>query len=136
VAQTFKRTLLRWLASLIGTLIGVLGVIGVVVPDALLRVLSVALTQEGLYVAAVFRVAAGLILIGAASAARMPWTLRILGIVSLVAGGFTPFFGVERAHEMVNWFISSGPLLVRAWAVLALILGLFIMYAVTPGDRR
>jgi hypothetical protein len=123
---------MRWLAFLVGLIIAALGVLGIAAPTVLLDVTAFALTQVGLYVAAALRVAFGLVLIAAAAASRLPRTLRILGALIVVAGVITPFFGHERARAVVDWWSAQGPSFMRGWAVLAVIFGLFIIYAVFP----
>jgi hypothetical protein len=44
----------------------------------------------------------------------------------------TPFFGVERTQAILDWWSAQGTAFARTWAAFALILGLFIVYAVTP----
>jgi hypothetical protein len=123
---------MRWLAILVGLIIAALGILGIAAPTTLLDATGFALTKTGLYVAAALRVVFGLVLIAAAAASRLPKTLRVLGALIVVAGVITPFFGLERARAMVDWWSAQGPLFMRAWAALAVIFGLFIVYAVTP----
>ena len=54
------------------------------------------LTPAGLYAIAVLRVAIGLLFVLAAPSSRAPRTLRVLGLIVIVAGLATPWFGVAR----------------------------------------
>ena len=123
---------MRWLAVLIGLIIASLGILGMAAPAVLLDATAFALTQTGLYVAAVLRVAFGLVLFLAAPVSRLPRTMRILGALIVLAGVMTPFFGVERARAIVDWWTVQGPLFMRAWAAIAVVLGLLIIYAFAP----
>lgn len=123
---------MRWLASLVGLIIAAIGILGMAAPMVFLDVTAFTLTQVGLYVAAALRVAIGLVLITAAASSRLPRTLRILGALIVVGGVFTAFLGVERARAMVDWWSAQGPIFMRGWAALAMIFGLFIVYAVAP----
>ena len=123
---------MRWLASLVGLIIAAIGILGMAAPMVFLDVTAFTLTQVGLYVAAALRVAIGLVLITAAASSRLPRTLRILGALIVVGGVFTAFLGVERARAMVDWWSAQGPIVMRGWAALAMIFGLFIIYAVAP----
>ena len=123
---------MRLLAILIGLFIVALGILGMAAPTVLLDTTEFALTQVGLYVAAALRVAFGIVLIAAAPVSRLPRTVRILGILFIVAGVITPFVGVERAREIVDWWTVQGPIFMRAWAAIAVVLGVFIIYAFTP----
>jgi hypothetical protein len=120
------------LAIFFGLIIAVLGLLGVAAPTILLQSASFTLTQIGLYGAAAFRVIVGLVLILAAPTSRMPRTLRVLGGLIVIGGIATPFIGVERARAMVEWWSALGPVFMRVWAALAVLLGSFIIYAASP----
>jgi len=123
---------MKWLTILVGLIIAAIGILGLVAPSLLLDTARLAQSQVGLYVVAALRIAFGLALIGAASAARLPGTLRILGVLFVVAGIISPFFGVERIREILDWWSAQGPTFMRVWAVFPVMLGLFIVYAATP----
>lgn len=123
---------MRWLALLVGLTIAAIGILGIVAPMVLLDAFRSSQTQLGLYVVATVRVAFGLFLIGAAAASRLPRTLRVLGAVIIVAGIITPFVGVERTRAILDWWSAQGTIFMRGWAVIALIFGLFIIYAIAP----
>jgi len=123
---------MRWFAIACGLLMSAIGIVGIADPSLLLDATSFTLTSLGLYVAAAFRVVFGFVLIGVASTSRMPRTLRILGAIIVVAGIITPFVGVERARGIVEWWVRQGIAFMRIWASLAVIFGLFIIYAVIP----
>jgi len=127
-----KELVMRRLAFYLGLMIVVIAILGFAAPTVLLNAATSALTKAGLYTAAVTRVFFGLILILAAAASRLPRTIRTLGILMVVGGLVTPFIGVERARTVIEWWTMQGPLVIRAWAAIALVLGAFIIYAVTP----
>ena len=93
---------MKSLSLLVGLLIVVLGLVGIVVPGALVTIGMKSVTPIGLYVVAALRVVIGLVLLGASSASRMPRTLRVFGVVALVGGLATPLLGVERANAIMN----------------------------------
>jgi hypothetical protein len=70
-----------------------------------------------------------------APVARTPKLLRVLGAFIIVAGAVTPFFGVERTRALFVWWSMQGLLFTRAWAMVAVAFGLFIVYTVTPPRR-
>jgi uncharacterized membrane protein YbaN (DUF454 family) len=126
---------MRGFAIACGFLMAAVGIVGIVDPLLLLDATSFTLTSLGLYIAAAFRVVFGLVLIGVASASRMPRTLRTLGAIIVVAGIITPFVGVERARGIVAWWVGQGNAFMRIWALIAVIFGLFVIYAVIPRRR-
>lgn len=122
----------RWLAFAFGLVITAIGIVGMANPTLLLDATKFAQTSVGLYIVAAIRVAFGFVLIAAAAASRAPRTLRILGAFIVLAGIITPFFGVERAHAFVEWWSAQGTAFMRTWAALAIMFGLFVLYAVMP----
>ena len=127
---------MKSLALLVGLLILVLGLVGAVAPGVLVTIGQRSVTPAGLYVVAALRVIIGLVLFGASSASRMPRTFRVVGIVVLVAGLTTPFLGVERARAIMNWMLAPGPVVMRLWALVAVAIGSFVIYAVVSTGVR
>ena len=123
---------MRWLAFAFGLVITAIGIVGMANPTLLLDATRFAQTSVGLYIVAAIRVVFGFVLIAAAAASRAPRTLRILGAFIVVAGIITPFFGVERTRAFVEWWSAQGTAFMRTWTALAVIFGLFTIYAVTP----
>ena len=126
---------MRWVAIAFGVAIALIGIVGLVDPALLLDATSFTLTSPGLYIVAAIRIVFGLVLIGAATASRMPRALQILGAFIILAGIITPFFGVERIRNIVEWWSAQSIGFMRTWVSLAIIFGLFIIYAVTPLRR-
>lgn len=120
------------LVALFALFIGALGLVGLARPERLIRFATSWQTPTGLYVAAALRIVLGLALFLAAPDSRAPVTLRILGVVTLVAGLATPFFGLERFHRVLDWWAALRPAFKRAWAGCALAFGLLLFYAVVP----
>jgi hypothetical protein len=112
-----------------------LGLIGLVAPSLLLDIGKSLLTESGLYAVAVVRVAFGLLLLFVARVSRMPRTMRVIGIVIIIPGLFTPLIGLERFASMFNWLSIQGSALIRVMAMFAVAFGALVVYAVTPRQR-
>lgn len=123
---------MRPLALLVAFFIFLVGITGVFFAEGLLKVGHYLATPVGLYVAAALRVGIGLVLALAAANSRAPKTLRVIGIIVIVAGLTTPFLGVERTRAILDWWSAQGPVLMRLGPGFALIVGGFIAYAVAP----
>ena len=123
------------LATALGLIIAAIGVLGVATPLALLEFGRSLQTTNALYIVAAVRVMFGAVLLWVAPASRTPKILRVLGVFIIVAGLFTPFFGVERSRAMFDWWSTQGPLFTRMWAMVAVAFGLFIVYVVTSPRR-
>ena len=126
---------MQLLALLVALLISLIGLTGVVSPETLAALGRHVLTPTGLYVVAAGRIAIGIILMLAASASRAPRTLRVFGIIATIAGVATPFFGVEHSRRVMDWWLAQGFVWGRLHAGIALVLGGFLAYAVTPRRR-
>jgi hypothetical protein len=119
----------------LGLSIAFFGVLGVAWPESLTGILRQFQSSNGLYFGAGFRVALGASLLLSATSSRAPEILRVLGVVFLVAGLVMPFLGIEYFRSAIESFLSLGRWAAAAWGVVALGLGLFIVYAVAPGSR-
>jgi hypothetical protein len=125
----------KFIAVGLGLVIAAICAIIVAAPSVSLEFGRSLISQNVLYVAAAVRIFFGAVLLWVAPGARAPNSLRILGAVILIAGLVTPFVGVERSLTIFDWMIAQGPLFTRAWAGVALALGLFIAYALIARRR-
>ena len=127
---------MRLLGLVIGALAILVSAISFAVPDLKLSLERSAMTPTGLYAIAVLRIGIGLVFVLVAPASRAPRTLRVLGLVVIIAGLTTPWFGVTRARATLNWVASAGPLLMRLDAVVGMAFGGFLVYVFRTPTRR
>jgi hypothetical protein len=121
---------MKLLATAVGVLVVLAGVVGIITPDEITVVGRHIVTQNGLYIIAVLRICIGLVFILAAPASRMPRTLRVIGAIVFIAGIATPLFGVDRSRAILDWWISRGSSVSRLAGVVAIAAGAFIIHAV------
>lgn len=126
---------MRSLAWLIALFVGVAGVAGLLVPDWVMSLRSIAATQSGLLAIAVLRSAIGIVLIMVAPRSRAPKTLQVFGALLLLAGMVTPLFGVARSKAVLDWEAAQGPMLVRGWAIVAVALSGALAFVMKPVRR-
>ena len=119
-------------ALIICLLASALGALGIASPSRLLGVVRYFQTPMGLYFAAGVRVLLGVALLFAAPTSRAPDLIHILGVVIIVIGIITLFFGLERFRRLLDWWSAQGSAFIRGWAVLALVFGLSLAYAIVP----
>ena len=119
-------------ALIICLLTAAFGALGIASPSRLLGVVRYFQTPMGLYFAAGIRVLLGVALLFAAPTSRAPGLIFILGVAIIVIGVITPFFGLERFRRLLDWWSAQGSAFIRGWAVLALVFGLSLAYAVVP----
>jgi hypothetical protein len=127
---------MRLLGLVIGALFILASAISFAAPGLRLSLERSVMTPAGLYAIAVLRIAIGLGLVLAAAASRAPRTLRVVGLIVIIAGLSTPPFGVVRARAVVNWLENAGPLLMRLDAVVGMAFGGFLVYVFRAPTRR
>jgi hypothetical protein len=127
---------MRLLGLVIGALVMLASAISFAAPDLRLSLERSVMTPAGFYAIAALRIAIGLVFVLAAPASRKPRTLRVLGLIVIIAGLTTPWFGVARARTVVNWWASSGPLLMRLDASVGMALGGFLVHVFRTPTRR
>lgn len=123
---------MKSIAFLISLFITALGAQGVISPSQLLSIARRFESRNGLYAAAVLRLIMGSSLFYSAITSRIPKVLRALGITTFISGLVTPFLGVERFGRILIWWSARGSAFMRAWAILALGVGLLLAWAVIP----
>ena len=123
---------MAFVAFAICLLIAAVGAVGILSPDGLVGIVRRFQTPTGLYVAAALRLVLGAALFVSAPGSRAPETLHVLGVLIIVAGLITPLFGIERFRKLLDWWSSLGGGFLRAWGAAALVLGLWLAYAVIP----
>ena len=126
---------MRLLGLLVALFIALVGLTGVFAPDCLMTIGRHSVTPVGIYIVAALRIGIGLLLARVAPVSRAPKTLRILGVIAVLGGVATLFLGAERGQAILEWWSAQGPVLIRLGPGLALVLGGFIAYALTPGRR-
>lgn len=127
---------MRFLATSTGLFLISFGVIAVCWPGSFITLGYHVLTPLGLYAVAALRIGIGCLLIAAASAARMPKTMRIMGAIILLAGLATPFVGLHRTQAVLDWFARQGSLPSRLSLCAMIAIGVFIFYAFRPQPGR
>ena len=124
------------LALVLSLFVAALGLLGLISPPRLLDIVRHFQSQAGLYAAAALRMVLGVALFSSAPTSRAPRTIRILGVIILVAGMVTPLFGMERLRGLIDWWSARGLVFMRVWAIFALVFGIFLAYAIAPGLGR
>jgi hypothetical protein len=123
---------MRVVALIICLLLSVVGALGVASPARLVSLVRSFQTPVGLLFAAALRVVLGVALFFSAPGSRAPELIGVVGIATIVMGVITPFFGVERFRRLLDSWSAQGSVFLRGWAILAMLLGLSLMYAITP----
>ena len=118
------------LAFVLCLLLAAVGVVGVAWPQALSDVARFFLSPGGLAIGATIRILFGLVFVFAAPAARWPMFVRVIGMITIVAGLITPLLGVEERHvRIIDWWTARGSRFKRAWSGVGVVLGVVLAYA-------
>ena len=122
-------------ALLVGLVTIVVGVLGLVSPDGLTtaRRLYFA-TSAGLYTTAAVRATMGLVLIAFARHSRTPKILLAMGIVMSMQALSATLLGPVHARAILEWEAMHTGFL-RAGALVAVVVGGFLVFAVASGRR-
>jgi len=123
---------MRYLAWVVALLFAVAGIAGLIAPDWVMSLRWIAASQGGLLGIAVLRSAIGIVLIMAAPRSRAPKILQKFGALLLLAGMVTPLFGVARSKAVLDWEAAQGPMLVRAWALVVIVLSGALAFTMRP----
>jgi len=135
-APTVKELAMRSFGLVIGAFLILASAISFAAPDLRLALERSVMTPAGLYAIAALRIAIGLGFVLAAPVSRAPRTVRVLGLIVIIAGVSTPWFGVARARAVVNGLANAGPLLMRLDAVVGMAIGGFLVYVFRTPARR
>ena len=99
---------MRLLGLVIGALVILASAVSFAVPDLRLALERSVITPTGLYAIAALRIAIGLVFVFAAPASRAPRTLGVLGLIVIIAGLTTPWFGVAaRGRSRTGWRVQG-----------------------------
>src|SRR3974377_1276690 len=103
-------------AFLLSIPVSALGALGLVSPRRLADFARGFLWSGGLYLAAVIRIVFGAVFVLAAPHSRFPEIVRVVGLLSILAGLLTPILGVDRQRRMLDWWTARGSLFMRIWS--------------------
>jgi hypothetical protein len=127
---------MKIIALVIATLMILLGLTGVLWPEGMMDFAKYTFTSTGIYVAAIVRMAVGLLLFVAAKATRTPKTVLAIALILLVAGVATALITVERAQFLRDWWLGRGPGALRIAACVPLAIGCFVAGATLSRRHR
>ena len=118
------------LVLILGLVIAAIGLVGLLWPKALIRIVQAAWKfRVSLYLVVLLRLAFGLILLVAAHDTRFPLALQILGGLSILSAVAALAVGFDRVQRFLNWWSRRPEWFIRVWCVLAVAFGGFLVLA-------
>lgn len=120
------------IALILSIVLSAIGCVGFVSPQRLAELARRFVTPGGLFLAAAIRIVFGGVFVFAAPTSRAPEFVRVIGVIGIVAGVMTPLLRVEQHRKVLDWWVARGPLFMRVWSAVALVLGCVLAYTVLP----
>jgi hypothetical protein len=117
------------LVSLVGLAVAAIGLLGIVAPTRLTRILSRQRILTGLPVTLTVRFVTGTIFVVAAPDCRAPTLVRLIGLLEFGGAAGLLGLGGERLGRFVEWWLARSSSFVRYWSFGALTLGALILYS-------
>ena len=114
-----------------GSLICLAGLVIVIAPDKFRAVMNNWTGQPRFLFAVIVRVVFGAILLAEAANLKFPLAMKIIGGISIVAAVVLLLIGEKRMDRMIDWFMKMSDNMFRAWSVVALVFGAFLIYVTT-----
>jgi len=120
---------MAWVVAFFGVAVMVIGVWAIASPRGVTRFLLRWLAWTGVWGGALLL---ALALWFAADTSRMPVVLRVFAVAVLIAGLALPLVGSSLLHEWMERVAARPDGYVREWAMLAVLMGGFLLWAVFP----
>ena len=113
--------------TITGVFAVLIGLIGLMQPQALIAVVQSFGGPVRFWVAVVVRILIGIALIVVAPACQFPVTVRILGGITIIAGFVILVAGQQRLDATIAWWLA-GDAKVRASGLFAIAMGILFIY--------
>ena len=118
------------IAKGLGLLIGILGIVLIVYPEWIKKLMAFWKEGSHVYWAAMVRLVIGVILLIAASRAAQPMMAATLGILFLVSGVIIFVMGAEEGKKLIAFWESQPSLVLRLLAVFVVVFGTLVFFAI------
>ncbi|MCX6354855.1 MAG: hypothetical protein NTZ78_08130 [Candidatus Aureabacteria bacterium] len=123
------------IVAVVSVLIVGVGIFGLISPAGVAAFVSVWKSKTGLWIAVIVRLGFGIALWLVAPMSRAPLALEVLAVISVSAAIMLPLIGISRYQSIVAWWSRRSPLFIRVWSVVALGLGIFILWSIMICSR-
>lgn len=115
--------------TVVGILMGVAALVGLAVPTFVTGLASRAAQSKPLRIAAVvMRIVIGAVAIIVANQTPYPWTMKIIGVVAIMAGTVVAMISRETLSRWIETF-RANDMWCRAMSLAALAVGAFLIHA-------
>ncbi|KPK38997.1 MAG: hypothetical protein AMJ78_09145 [Omnitrophica WOR_2 bacterium SM23_29] len=118
------------LVKLIGIVIVAMGIIFLLNPEAMKRVINYWGQGKRLYLVGILRLLIGVVLLLSASQCRLVGAIVTLGILVLLGGIIIFALGLEKVKSILDWWDKKPLSVLRLLALIALAIGALLLYSV------
>lgn len=118
-----------FLAKMIGMIALATGVLCLVHPSIIRRLIDFWVYKDRLYYMGGIRIVVGFILILAAGSALIPWVVYLIGVIPMIGGILIFALGLEKNKEMIAIVQSKPNKMFRAFAAVPIAMGGLLILA-------
>ncbi len=115
--------------KIVGIIITSVATVYLLKPQFMKRMMEFLKQGSRMYFAALLRLVVAVVFFLAARECDIPWVIVLLGIGLLVSAVLVFILGAEKFNSILEWYTKKPPLLFRLLALIALTLGVIIIYA-------
>ena len=113
----------------IGTVIVCMGLVYLIRPDILRKIMQFFSVGSRLYLAALLRFALAIVFFLGARECDVTWLIVAFGVIFLLSGLLIFMLGLKRAREIIGWYLEQQDFIFRILSIIVLGVGLIIVYA-------
>ena len=111
----------------IGMLISLMGIVYLLRPDIIKKLMVFLKKGKRIYFAGVLRLALAVIFLVAARECRYPWIIFASGIIFLAGGLLIFLLGSEKIRKILDWYQEQSTPIFRVIAIVVLVFGIIII---------
>jgi uncharacterized protein YjeT (DUF2065 family) len=115
--------------KIIGIVIFSLAIVYLLKPDVMKYLMEFFTTGRRIYIVGLVRFVLAVVFLLAARECDVTWVVILFGILFLLSGLLTFVLGPERAKSIVGWFQNQPLSVLRILALVALAIGVAIIYS-------
>lgn len=120
---------MRIVVLIVGFIIFGIGIVVLISPSNLKKMLHIFLTKKWLSFVTMIRILLGILFLLAASETRAPSFVLALGILFILAGVVIPLMGAARIERLAHWWLERSDGILQLWALLSVAFGAAILWS-------
>jgi len=117
------------IVKIVGILIVLIGIVFLLKPGVMKRLMEFIKKGKRVYFAAVIRFALAIIFLLGASECYQKWIIAAFGILFLISGLLILILGPEKIRQILEWYDRQPVLIFRVIAAIVLACGAVIVYS-------